>query len=131
MKSACMKSACRSTRRARVARTAAGALVVLVGWILGPAVGGLAGAFAGPADDYPNRPVRFIVPYPPGGSTDNVGRVLAQKLQDALGQPFVVDNRPGAGAAIGVELAAKAPPDGYTILCTTVASLTVNPHMQK
>jgi tripartite-type tricarboxylate transporter receptor subunit TctC len=110
---------------------AAWVLAVLVGWIVGAPVGGSGGAYAGPADEYPNRPVRFIVPYPPGGSTDNVGRVLAKKLQDALGQPFVVDNRPGAGAAIGVELTAKAPPDGYTILCTTVASLTVNPHMQK
>jgi tripartite-type tricarboxylate transporter receptor subunit TctC len=88
-------------------------------------------AFAGAADDYPTHPVRFIVPYPPGGSTDNVGRVLSLKLQDALGQPFVIDNRPGAGAAIGVDLAAKAAPDGYTVLCTTVASLTVNPHLSK
>ncbi len=105
------------------------ALVCALGGALGGALVGP--AWGGPADDYPNHPVRFIVPYPPGGSTDNVGRVLSLKLQDELGQPFVVDNRPGAGAAIGVDLAAKAPPDGYTVLCTTVASLTVNPHLSK
>jgi len=88
-------------------------------------------AWAGPADDYPNRPVRLIVPFPPGGSTDNVGRVLSPKLQIALGQPFLVDNRPGAGAAIGTDMGAKATPDGYTILCTTVASLAINPHLTK
>jgi tripartite-type tricarboxylate transporter receptor subunit TctC len=81
------------------------------------------------ADAYPDHPVRFIVPYPPGGSTDNVGRVVALKLQEALGQTFVVDNRGGAAAAIGTDLAAKAPPDGYTVLCTTVASLAINPHL--
>jgi len=72
-------------------------------------------AHAAPADDYPNRPVRMIVPFPPAGSTDNVARVVAQRLQEVMGQPFVVDNRPGAGAAIGVDATAKAPPDGYTI----------------
>ena len=114
-------------RPARLAVRTAAALAILAGGL----AGGPGAALAGPADAYPSRPVRFIVPYPPGGSTDNVGRVLASKLQDALGQPFVVDNRPGAGAAIGVDLAAKSAPDGYTILCTTVASLTVNPHLQK
>jgi tripartite-type tricarboxylate transporter receptor subunit TctC len=104
---------------------ATAALLCGLGWApVGPTLGA-------PADDYPNHPVRFVVPFPPGGSTDNVARVLSLKLQDALGQPFVIDNRPGAGAAIGVDLAAKAPPDGYTILCATVASLTINPHLTK
>jgi tripartite-type tricarboxylate transporter receptor subunit TctC len=88
-------------------------------------------ALAAPADDYPNHPVRFIVPYPPGGSTDNVGRVVALKLQEVLGQSFAVDNRGGAAAAIGTDLAAKAPPDGYTVLCTTVGALAINPHLIK
>ena len=92
-------------------------------------IAGLSPVLAAPADDYPNHPVRFIVPYPPGGSTDNVGRVVALKLQEALGQTFVVDNRGGAAAAIGTDLAAKAPPDGYTVLCTTVGSLAINPHL--
>jgi len=92
-------------------------------------IGGLSPALAAPADDYPNRPVRFIVPYPPGGSTDNVGRVLGLKLQEVLGQPFPIDNRGGAAAAIGTDLVAKAPPDGYTLLCVTVGALAINPHL--
>jgi tripartite-type tricarboxylate transporter receptor subunit TctC len=86
---------------------------------------------AAPADDYPNRPVKMIVPFPPGGSTDNAARIVAQRLTEVMGQSFVVDNRPGAGAAIGVDAAAKATPDGYTIVMLTVASVAVNPHLTK
>ena len=68
------------------------------------------------ADRYPLRPVRMIVPYPPGGGSDLTGRAIGQKLTEALGQTFVIDNRPGATGLIGTELAAKAPPDGYTII---------------
>src|SRR6185503_10893177 len=68
------------------------------------------------ADNYPSRPVRMIVPYPPGGGSDLTGRTIAQKLTDSLGQTIVVDNRPGATGLIGTELAAKAPLDGYTII---------------
>ena len=92
---------------------------------------GAPAAWAAPADDYPNRPVRFVVPYPPAGSTDNVGRVLSLKLQDVLGQPFPVDNRAGAAAAIGTDVVAKAAPDGYTLLCVTVGALAINPHLTK
>jgi tripartite-type tricarboxylate transporter receptor subunit TctC len=76
---------------------------------------------------YPSRPIRMIVPYPPGGSTDPTGRAFAAWLSDALGQQVVVDNRPGAGATIGHGLGAKATPDGYTILLGTSGGLAVNP----
>jgi tripartite-type tricarboxylate transporter receptor subunit TctC len=68
------------------------------------------------AQDYPSRPVKIIVPFAAGGPADVYARVLAQRLQESMGQPFVVENRPGAGALIGTEVAAKSPPDGYTLL---------------
>ena len=68
---------------------------------------------------WPAKPVRVVVPYPPGGPTDIVGRVIAQKLSEQTGQPFVVENRPGAGANIGAEAVARAAPDGYTLLVAT------------
>jgi tripartite-type tricarboxylate transporter receptor subunit TctC len=79
------------------------------------------------AQQYPSRPIRMIVPYPPGGSTDPTGRAFAQWLSDALGQSVVVDNRPGAGATIGHGLGAKATPDGYTILLGTSGGLATSP----
>jgi tripartite-type tricarboxylate transporter receptor subunit TctC len=68
------------------------------------------------AQNYPNRPIRFVVPFSPGGAADVPGRILTQKLTDALGHQVVVDNRPGAGSTIGADQVAKAPPDGYTLL---------------
>jgi tripartite-type tricarboxylate transporter receptor subunit TctC len=85
----------------------------------------LAAAQADVAKDYPNKPVRFISPFVPGAGTDTTARTLAQKLTDAFGQQFVVDNRTGAAGAIGVEITEKAPPDGYTI-CLISASHSVN-----
>jgi tripartite-type tricarboxylate transporter receptor subunit TctC len=79
-----------------------------------------AGALA--AESYPTRPIRFIIPFPPGGNTDVLGRVLGAKLTEALGQQIVIDNRPGAGGTLGVEQATKATPDGYTIVMGTFGS---------
>ena len=76
--------------------------------------------------DYPNKFVRFIVPYAPGGSSDVLARALGQKLGDALGQSFVIDNRPGAGSMIGTDVAAKATPDGYTLILSDMPH-TINP----
>jgi len=78
------------------------------------------------AQDYPNKPVRFIVPYAPGGSSDILARTLGQKLADAMGQPFIVDNRPGAGSMVGTEVLAKSPADGYTIILSDMPH-TINP----
>src|ERR1041385_1062779 len=82
----------------------------------------------GRADDpYPNKPVRVVVPFAAGGPTDIVGRVFAQKLTELLGQSFYVENKSGAGGNIGAEVAAKAPPDGYTLLVATVSTHAINP----
>jgi len=80
---------------------------------------------------WPNKPVKLILPYAPGGATDFIGRPWADKLGQAFGHPFVVDNRGGASGAIGTEAVAKSAPDGYTFLLTPSAPLTVLPHMRK
>ncbi len=79
------------------------------------------------AQPYPNRPLRIIVPYPPGASVDFTARLMGQRLSEALGQPIVIDNRAGAGGLIAAELAARAVPDGYTLFFGTPASLCVAP----
>jgi tripartite-type tricarboxylate transporter receptor subunit TctC len=81
------------------------------------------------AADWPVRPVRLVVPFPPGGSTDILGRSIAQKLQEALGQPFVVENKPGAGGSIGATEVARAAPDGYTLLMGHIGTLAINPSL--
>ncbi len=91
----------------------------------------LAAHFAHAQDDYPNRPVRIIVPFAPGGSTDVVARIIADKLGTEFKQGFVVENRAGAGGNIGADAVAKATPDGYTLLMGTTGVLAINKHLYK
>ena len=83
------------------------------------------------AGAYPSRPLRMVIPWPPGQATDLAGRVLAQKLAELLGQPVVVENRAGAGGMIGTDNVAKAAPDGYTLLAASSGPVTINPLLQK
>jgi tripartite-type tricarboxylate transporter receptor subunit TctC len=83
------------------------------------------------AQHYPNRPIRLVVPFPAGGPNDIIGRLVAQKLGDTLGQQMVVDNRAGAGGNIGTDLVAKSPADGYTLLSGGMGSLIMNPIIDK
>lgn len=94
------------------------ALLLAVGFAL-PAV----------AQGFPNKPVRWIVPFPPGGSTDAFSRVVAQKFGEVIGQPVVVENVPGAGASLGMDKVAKSAPDGYTIGLATSGTHAINPHI--
>jgi tripartite-type tricarboxylate transporter receptor subunit TctC len=84
---------------------------------------------AAPAAEYPNRPIRLIVPFAPGGGNDTVARTVGQRLSTALGQPVVVENRAGAGGVLGAEVAAKAPADGYTLFLGGVGSQVINPSL--
>ncbi len=97
----------------------------LLRWLL-PAVAGLCAA-AATAQPYPSQPVKLIVPYPPGGNTDIVARLYAQKLSERLGQPVVIDNRGGAAGTLGVGIAAKSPNDGYTLVIGDLGSLVIGP----
>ena len=83
------------------------------------------------AQTYPTRPVRVIVPFPPGGFTDVGARIVAQKLGEVVGQPMVIENRAGASGTLGVDAAVKSPPDGYTVLMTTGDFATVTALMPK
>ena len=86
---------------------------------------------ASAADHYPVRPIRMISPNPAGGANDLIGRIVAQKMTEILGQQIVVDNRGGAGGIIGTDMAAKAAPDGYTLLVASLATHSVSPHIYR
>lgn len=99
--------------------------------VIGVVCAALCAAAASPlawANDYPNKPVKLVVPYPPGGPTDIVARVVAQKLLEQMGQSFFIENRPGAGANIGAEAVARSPADGYTLVVATTAH-AINPSL--
>lgn len=81
------------------------------------------------AQTYPNKPVKIIIPYGPGGAPDILGRLIGGKLQTSLGQPVIVENHPGAGGTVGTDFVAKSAPDGYTILVATTANLSISPHL--
>ncbi len=107
----------------RLALMTAGAIlgaVLLIGAVVAPVC----------AQPYPNRPIRLIVPFPPAGGADVIARTIGQKLTEALGQPVVIDNRAGAGGIIGVGIAAKAAPDGYTLLMAPSGPMVVQPSLQ-
>lgn len=96
----------------------------------GFALGGLP-ALASAQASYPDRPVKIIIGFGPGSGTDIISRLIAEELRQALGQPFLVENRPGASAQIAANLVAKSPPDGYTLMLTSNTTHSVNPHMFK
>ncbi len=99
------------------------------GWLL--ACSALAGASLVHAQAYPKQPVKIIVPYPPGGTSDILARAIGQKLTDALGQPVVVENKPGANGNLGADFVAKSPPDGYTLLLGDIGALAISPSLYK
>src|SRR3954467_5538795 len=83
------------------------------------------------AQTWPAKPVRVIAPFAPGGTADTLGRVVSAKLTESLGQNFIVENRTGAGGVVGSEIAAKSPPDGYTLVVSAVASHVIAPALTK
>jgi tripartite-type tricarboxylate transporter receptor subunit TctC len=102
----------------------------VIGAALGlPALLSTAARAQAPAGTWPERPVRLIVPYPPAGSTDLLSRLLAERLQQKLGQNFVIDNRPGAGGNIGMDAVAKSAPDGYTFGAATIGHFSINQYL--
>jgi tripartite-type tricarboxylate transporter receptor subunit TctC len=102
-------------------RTVAGIALVLA----------LAGVHATALAQYPDKPVKIVVPFSAGGFTDSLARIVGQRLQDKWGQPVVIENRPGAGGNIGAEVVAKAPPDGYTLFLATTPTHGVNPALYR
>jgi len=103
-------------------------------WFALLGIGILLGLSAHPAaaeDAYPNRPIRMIVPFPPGGPTDVMGRLISQTLSEQLGQQVYVDNRPSAGSTLAGKIAANADPDGYTLLLGSAATLAIGPTLYR
>lgn len=88
-------------------------------------------AAPGPGQPYPSRLIRIVVPWPAGGTTDIIGRIIGQKLNESLAQPVIIDNRPGASGSVGSEIVARAAPDGYTLLVVSMGTLTMNQFVSK
>lgn len=101
-------------------------VVGATGWLLAAAL--LSPAIA---DEWPSKPIRIIVPFPPGQGADIIGRLIGERLAPVLGQPIVVENRPGAGSMVGTAFAAKAPADGHTLLIGGSSAMVINPHLYK
>jgi len=105
---------------------------VLMKWIsLTAAVALAMAATLACAQGFPTKPIRFIAPFPPAGSSDLLARILSQRMAEQLGQPVVVDNRAGASGSLGTEMCAKAPADGYTLVLGSIAGFAINPHLLK
>src|SRR3954451_5500061 len=104
--------------------------VAILSWLASILSSGASGIVYGQAA-YPAKNIRLIAPFPPGGTTDVLSRLVAQKLSDTLGRQVIVENRPGAGGNIGHELAAKTPPDGYNLVMSSNAALVTNPFLYK
>src|SRR5262245_16633340 len=102
-----------TTRQEETMITGARVAILLVGMLAAAATW---------SQQYPVKPIRLVLPFPPGGGTDTVGRIVALKLSEQLGQQVIVENRPGGGANIGAELVAKSAPDGYTLLVPTITN---------
>src|SRR5688572_29566785 len=94
-------------------------------------IAALAAATPVAAADYPARPIRVIVPQAPGSTTDLLGRIVMTRMSERLGRQMVVDNRPGAGGTLGMEIAARATPDGYTLVVVAASMLTITPHIYR
>src|ERR1700754_3412770 len=92
---------------------------------------GLVLAAGAHAQAWPSKPVTLLVPFPPGGSTDLIARTLGAKLQEKLGGTFIIDNKAGAGGRVGAAKAKRAPPDGYTILVSSLGPFVIGPHLVK
>ena len=103
------------------------AIIAVAGFLLIFTVSGVEAAEA----SYPTRPIRFVVPFAPGGPSDFLSRLVGQKLSESLKEPIVIDNRGSVGGVVGFEIGAKAPPDGYTLLLAANSLLTINPHVYK
>jgi tripartite-type tricarboxylate transporter receptor subunit TctC len=95
------------------------------------AISAVTAAQSASAQNYPTKPIHLIVPYPAGGGTDFFARLVGQKMSELIGQPIVVENKPGAATNLGADFVAKAPPDGYTLLLGDVATYAANPSLYK
>jgi tripartite-type tricarboxylate transporter receptor subunit TctC len=105
-------------------------LIHRLGRLLAAAVIAVLAVAGAQAQEYPKRPIKVVIAFPPGGPTDFVGRLLAEKLRELLGQPLIIENKAGANGAIGADFVAKSAPDGYTLFLTTSGAVTITPNLR-